>query len=122
MNILIVDDDVLILDLLKKYFGRSGFSVDTATDGKTGLEMLNTKPYDIVFLDEEMPSLTGLEIVRAVRENEIDVKTVILSGYEEINEKFCRALGADAYLRKPVALEKLKKLIAQLLPEGPEGS
>ncbi|MBU0635234.1 MAG: response regulator [Candidatus Omnitrophica bacterium] len=114
MKILIVDDDGLIVDLLQQYLKKNNYDIDTAFDGKHGLELLKERSYDIVFLDQEMPELTGLEIIEHVKQNNIKVKTVILSGYEEINEKFCKAVGADAYLRKPVELEEIGKVINKL--------
>jgi YesN/AraC family two-component response regulator len=75
-----------------------------------GLELIKKNKYDMVFLDEDMPELTGLEISEYVRHNNINTKTIILSGYEEIEEKFCKRVGADEYLCKPVDYKKRRWL------------
>jgi CheY-like chemotaxis protein len=56
-SILVVDDDLLVRNVLKKYITSLGFYVDTAEDGKTALEMLNTFSYDLVMTDLQMPAL-----------------------------------------------------------------
>lgn len=107
MKILVVDDDIGIRSTLEIYLKKNGHYVEVAADGKKGLGLIMNNAYDIAFLDEDMPELTGLEIVEYIKQSDIQVKIVILTGYEAVDEKFCKKLGADEYLQKPVNLDQI---------------
>lgn len=111
MKILIVDDEKDFVYFLKENLGHLGYSADVAYDGKEALELIQSKDYDLVFSDINMPELTGLELAKYVKEHKIKSKIIIVTGYEEIKESFARVLGADEYLTKPVAIADIEKII-----------
>lgn len=111
MEILIVDDEIEFVSFLKDRFILKGHEVDTAYDGREGLELIKTNRYDLVFLDQNMPELTGMELIKYMKDNNLKAKTVVITGYQESNEYFMKLAGADEYLTKPVQIKDIDKLI-----------
>jgi YesN/AraC family two-component response regulator len=111
MRVLIADDEKEFVNFLKGILVDRGHEADTACDGEEALELIKKKKYDILFMDHNMPGLTGLEIVEYVKENKIRSKTVIVTGYEPMSEEFARAVGADEYLEKPVAVRAVEAIL-----------
>jgi DNA-binding response OmpR family regulator len=111
MKILVAEDEIGIVNILEKYLKYIGFDVDHALDGKTALELIRSRDYDIVFLDINMPELTGIEILKYMKENHIKAKVVFLTGYPEVNRNFCMMLGADEYLEKPIDLKVVGEIV-----------
>ncbi|MEO5912379.1 MAG: PglZ domain-containing protein [Pelobium sp.] len=115
-NILWADDEI---DLLKPhilFLTEKGYKIDTATNGRDALDIFKTKDFDIVFLDENMPGLTGLETLMSIKTLNPDVPVVMITKSEE-EYLMEDAIGfkIDDYLIKPVnpkqILLTLKKLI-----------
>lgn len=111
MIILIADDEKEIVELLKNRFIVKGHSVNTAYDGEKALELIKSNIYDLVFLDHNMPGLTGLELLRYIKQNNLKPKIVIITGYAEIDEFFMKRLGADEHLTKPVRMKDIDDII-----------
>ena len=111
MKILIVDDEKEIVELLKDRVIAKGHSVNTAYDGKEAMELIKSNSYDLIFLDHNMPGLTGLELLRYVKQNNLKPKIAIITAYEEIDEFFMKRLGADEYLTKPVKMKDIDDII-----------
>ena len=111
MKILVADDEEKIVTQLKKYLEKKKYLVDGVFDGEQALKLIKENNYDIVFLDDNMPWLTGLELVEYIKKNNLRTKTVILTGYPCIDEKFSKMVGADEYLEKPVDLKKIDEII-----------
>ena len=111
MIVLIADDEKEIVELLKDRVIAKGHSVNTAYDGKEALELIKSNSYDLIFLDHNMPGLTGLELLRYIKQNNLKPKVVIITGYPEINEFFMKGRGADEYLTKPVEMKVIDDII-----------
>jgi len=111
MRILIADDEKSIVDMLMKYLEGKSLLMDQALDGDKALSLIKEKDYDIIFLDMNMSGLTGLEITKYIKKNNIRAKVVILTGYLDLNEHFCKTFGADEYLEKPVDLKIIGEII-----------
>ncbi|MDD5173794.1 MAG: response regulator [Candidatus Omnitrophota bacterium] len=114
IKILVADDEIHFADLLKVNLVHLGYEVDTAYDGKIALERINSNNYDFIFLDENMPELTGLELARYLKNSGAGAKVVIITGYEGINEGFARTVKIDGYLTKPIKTEDIDKIIRKL--------
>jgi len=100
-RILIIDDDYEILDMLKILLEVEEYSVDTASNGFTGLEKLKKSSYDIIILDLNLPDITGEQLCKAIRKN-INTPILILSAKESVTDKvLCLEYGADDYITKP---------------------
>ncbi|MDD5496502.1 MAG: response regulator [Candidatus Omnitrophica bacterium] len=111
MKILIVDDEREIVELLRDRAVSKKHSVDTAYNGKAALDIIKQNNHDLIFLDHNMPGLTGLELLKYVKENNLRPKIAIITGYEEIDELFMRRMGADEFLTKPLKMKDIDHII-----------
>lgn len=114
MKILIADDEKETVSIIHDFLVRKGHEVDVADDGKMALGFLERTVYDLMIFDHNMPELTGLELIEyAHNELRTPAKLVMITGYAEMEEILARALGADAYLRKPFMLADIEAVIAR---------
>ena len=115
-NVLIVDDEQEIVDIMKVFLERQGgYEISTASDGITALlEVGRTKP-DLMILDIMIPGVDGIEVCRRIKED-ANNRTVIIavSGNTE-HEKRILQSGADAFMSKPIDLERLQMEARRLL-------
>jgi len=112
--ILVVDDDRLIIDTAQKVLVRLGYSVITAGGGRQGLEIFREQwqGLDLVMLDIVMPGMDGIEVARAMRNINPDVKIIFVTGYEEseIHQGSVERHG-EVVLRKPYSILQLSRLL-----------
>ena len=106
-RILIVEDDESILQLEKDYLEASGFSVDWALNGKSGLELALTNKYDLLLLDVMLPKVNGLEICKRVREVSNIPIIFVSAKRDDIDKIKGLGLGADDYIVKPFSPSEL---------------
>lgn len=111
MKILIADDEKDIVGLLKDRVVIKGHLADTAHDGKEALKLIKSGSYDLIFLDHKMPELTGLELLKYIRQNNLPLKVAMITGYEDVNEFFMKKMGADEYLSKPIKMKDIDDII-----------
>lgn len=107
MKVLIVEDNKKILNSIyneiKKYF-----DAQKCEDGEEALYMINKGIYDLIILDLMLPNLSGIDILKEIRKNEIDTPVLILTAKEELDDKVkAFTLGANDYLTKPFYMEEL---------------
>lgn len=82
--------------------------MDISTDGEEGLYNVLTGIYNLVILDVMLPHLSGFEILKQIRQNNVDVKVIILTAKSELEDKLNGfKIGADDYLTKPFHMEEL---------------
>lgn len=116
MRILLIEDDSLIGEGLKIGLTKSGFSVDWFTDGKTGVQALDSAPYDAVVLDLTLPHMDGLDILHTWRQANYDVPVLILTARDTLDERITGLQrGADDYLGKPFALAEVVARLQALI-------
>ena len=101
MRILIVDDNKQILSVLKAYAERSGYTVDTTTDGDEALYMAQKVAYDVFLLDVMMPGKDGFEVCREVRKTSTVPILMITARGEDYDKIMGLDIGADDYIVKP---------------------
>lgn len=100
-KILIIEDDESIAELERDYLELSGFKTDICKDGREGLKAIGEGSYDLILLDIMLPFITGLDILRKVRET-CDIPILLVSAKnEEIDKIRGLGLGADDYISKP---------------------
>ena len=106
-KVLIVEDDLNIQALEKDYLESNSFIVETAADGKTGLEMAMNEDYDLILLDIMLPGESGLEICRKVRSKK-DIPILLVSAKKDDLDKIKGlGFGADDYIVKPFSPSEL---------------
>ena len=100
-TILVVDDELKIVKLVRDYLERAGFGVRVASDGKLALSLARTEKPDLILLDLGLPQLDGLDVTRELRKVST-VPIIMLTGRSEESDKLIGLeLGADDYITKP---------------------
>ncbi|SFJ35502.1 DNA-binding response regulator, OmpR family, contains REC and winged-helix (wHTH) domain [Paenibacillus sp. UNC496MF] len=100
-TILLIEDDVSISELQKDYLEISGFNVDIAADGESGLSKSLSGKYDLVILDVMLPKKNGFEVCKGIREKRDIPILMVTSRSEDIDVIRGLGLGADDYIAKP---------------------
>lgn len=126
-KILIVEDEQKIADTLKFGLAENGFYVETAYDGKIGLELFTGHSFDLVILDINLPGMNGFELCKAIRHRNADIPIIMLTSLSALSNKVeGYDAGADDYLVKPFEFRELllkirvllKRTMTQQLPVG----
>jgi len=118
MQILIIEDENKLALSVKRGLEQDGFGVQIINDGEQGLEEIeiNHTEYDLVVLDINLPHKNGIEICRAVREQEIKIPIIMLTANDTVEDKILGLnSGADDYLVKPFSFLELLARIKSLL-------
>jgi len=106
-KVLIIEDEAEILSFLKPELIHEGYDVDTASDGRSGLEKIENENFDIVLLDLMLPGLNGIEVCRRARKT-TNVPIIMITARDQIIDKVTGLdNGADDYLTKPFSIEEL---------------
>jgi DNA-binding response OmpR family regulator len=115
-RIIVIEDDPSILRGLQLNLGMEGYTVRSAPDGETGLQLARSERPDLVVVDVMLPRLGGLEVVREIRKEDPDLPILILSAKGQEGDKVAGLrLGADDYMVKPFGLKELLARIDALL-------
>ena len=108
IRVLVVDDEEPLRRLLKKELSRKGFSVEVAPDGSQALDLLKNSAYDVILLDIMMPGVSGIEVMKKLKEDSSAPAIIVLTGKATV-ETAVEAMknGAYDYLTKPYKLDEL---------------
>ena len=106
-RILIVEDEETIADLEKDYLELSGFEVEVANDGETGLEKALNSEYNLFILDLMLPGVDGFEICKKIREEKNTPIIMVSAKKDDIDKIRGLGLGADDYMTKPFSPSEL---------------
>lgn len=116
MRILLIEDDILIGDGLKKGLPGLGFAVDWFKDGALGAHAPTTAAYDAAILDLGLPGVDGLDILRGWRAAGNDLPVLILTARDAVSQRVAGLnLGADDYLGKPFDLDEVAARLRALV-------
>jgi two-component system, OmpR family, response regulator PhoP len=108
MRVLIVEDEAPLRETLAARMQREGFAVDTASDGEEAIYMGKEVPFDIVIVDLGLPKMSGIEVVKKLRELQKRYPILILTARSSWQDKVeGLKSGADDYLVKPFHIEEL---------------
>ncbi|MBS4200342.1 response regulator transcription factor [Bacillus sp. FJAT-49732] len=101
-KVLVVDDEPSIVTLLRFNLEKAGYSVITAEDGKTGLDMAMAEKPDLIILDLMLPGMDGMDVCKTLRQEKIKTPILMLTAKDdEFDKVLGLELGADDYLTKP---------------------
>ena len=113
ISILAADDDAGFLEMLKTLLESAGYAVETASDGLEAINTLQTASFELVLLDIEMPNITGVEVLKFVREHEPDTEVIMLTGVDDVKTAVqCMKDGAFHYVTKPYSADELLSLVS----------
>ena len=112
--VLVVDDEGAIRYSITKTLQRVGYHVEAAASGEEALEMMKNQNYDVVLTDIRMPGLTGVELLRRIKEEAPDAVVILLTGYASLETAIeSLRLGAHDYLVKPSSSQDIRNSVAQ---------
>jgi two-component system alkaline phosphatase synthesis response regulator PhoP len=110
--VLIADDDVDILTLVRVRLERSGYTVISARNGVEALQLARERHPDLAILDVAMPEMTGLEVTQRMREEKLDVPVILLTARARDADVAAGAdAGADVYVTKPFSPQELESRV-----------
>ncbi|MEG0386397.1 MAG: response regulator transcription factor, partial [Solibacillus sp.] len=116
MRILVAEDEVDLQEAIAEGLRMEGYAVDTCSDGEDAYELTSVENYDLIILDLNLPKMDGLNVLEMIREENKEVKVLILSARSSVNEKVQGLdMGANDYLTKPFDFAELEARIRNLL-------
>lgn len=108
MRLLVVEDEVHLLNIIKKRLVKEHYSVDTCEDGEEAMEYIRMTPYDGIILDIMLPGRDGISILKEMRREGNYTPVLLLTARDSIEDRVHGLdMGADDYLVKPFAFEEL---------------
>lgn len=121
-KILIIEDEEKIARFVELELEFEGYEAEKAFTGRDGLELVRTRPFDLVLLDIMLPGLNGIEVLRRIRQFS-DVPVILLTARDSVVDKVTGLDGgADDYITKPFAIEELLARIRAALRKSAGGS
>ena len=114
MKILLLEDDALLSKILTKHLSLE-YKVTPVYDGDTALEMVETQKFDLLILDSNVPGLTGLELIKELREYNDTTPIIMITAYQDtIHLKKAFTHGCNDYIKKPFELDELDMRIENI--------
>jgi two-component system NtrC family response regulator len=117
-KILVIDDEVNMLTLLKRVLGKEGYQVLGAESGKEGVRLAGTETFSLAIVDVRLPDMDGLNVLKRLKEINPRLPVILISAYPtwEVEEK-AKKEGSAGYLTKPLNLKLLKDIVKKNLIE-----
>lgn len=117
-KILVVDDEEMLLLFINDFLSHHNYSVTVCTDAGEALEIIKSSidEFDLIITDQAMPKMTGLELVKQVREINNNIPIILCSGYNDVvDENEMKAYQISFFLQKPVDNSQMLKCVSELL-------
>ena len=115
-RLLYADDEEPLRELVKSHLSLEGFDVETASDGKEAVEMLEKGRFDLVLLDLRMPKMDGFAVLQYLNKRPSPPPVIMLTGVDDVAiASQCVKLGASDYLTKPYNFHELIDSVERVL-------
>jgi len=119
MKILVVEDEFSLADIISTKLKKENYDVDIALDGEDGLDYALSDIYDLIILDIMLPKINGIDILKEIRDNNINTKVIMLTAKSTLDDKLIGfSNGANDYLTKPFHIEELLARVNAQLRTG----
>lgn len=113
-RVLVVDDEPSVANAHARVLRDYASSVSIATDAEQALSRLESESYDVIVCDVQMPSMSGTDLLRVVRERDLDLPVIFVTGAPSLETAATAVeLGAFRYLQKPVAIDRLREVVKE---------
>ena len=107
-KILLIDDEQSQITSIKAFLKRRNYSVFTANSGFEGMKIIESTSVDLVLSDFRMPDMTGLEVVKAVKDHNPEIPVVVITAFSDTQDAVkVMKEGAFDYLSKPIDLDEM---------------
>jgi len=115
MRVLLLEDDLALNDIVSEHLEDRGFDVTVAFSGDEALDYLIDEKYDFALLDINTPNMSGLEVLRTIREYKNNTPIIMITAYQDTKHlKEAFENGGDDYIKKPFDLEELDQRINKI--------
>lgn len=115
-NILVVDDEPVVCNSLRKILRKQNYSVDEAFDVDVALNKMKLNKYDLIFLDLKMPKKSGMEVLESIKKKYPSTPVVMITGYASVETAIeATRLGAHNFIPKPFTSDELSKVAVEAL-------
>ena len=112
LRVLIVDDEDELVSALEQRLNLRGFQAEGVTTGTEALAYLEVTSCDVVLLDVKMPGLSGLEVIKRIKEKTPSPQVILLTGHSSVQDaERGMGLGAFDYLMKPIKIDELIRVL-----------
>lgn len=112
--VLLVEDKAELRTMLRKALGKAGYTVEDVPDGNSAVTRIRSRRYTVVLTDLKLPGLSGIEVLREVKEADPTIPVIIMTGYGSVEEAVTAMKeGAFDFIQKPLELEHLMLLMAR---------
>ena len=120
-SILVVDDEAAVTLSLEGFFRHKGYEVLKAFYGDQALQQIEQKRPAVVILDLQMPGLNGVEVLKKIRTDYPEIKTLVITGFSDQYREQLDQLKAEKVWTKPVSLMELTRAVDSMLEGSPDG-
>jgi len=115
-SILVVDDEVCVLDVLRDILESEGYEVTVAKSGDEALKAFETKSFKAVFTDVGMPGMSGWELARAIRERDEEIPLAVITGWgEAVSSKEQETAKVDWVVTKPFSIDRISEIAREIV-------
>jgi signal transduction histidine kinase/CheY-like chemotaxis protein len=115
-SILVVDDEVCVLDVLRDILESEGYEVTVAKSGDEALKAFETKSFKAVFTDVGMPGMSGWELARAIRERDEEIPLAVITGWgEAVSSKEQETAKVDWVVTKPFSIDRISEIAREII-------
>ena len=119
LHILVVDDEPAVRQLINEYMRQDGHTVETAADGREGLEKFRSSTFDLVLTDRAMPGMSGDQLAGTIKQEAPGISVILLTGYGEMmKDTDEKPAGVDLVVSKPITIADLRRALAQVTDQA----
>jgi len=117
--VIVVDDDTMLLEVLRSGLLQEGYFSETAANGASALELISKTPFEIMITDIDLPGMNGLELTRKAKRLNPDMAVIVATGFiEEFSYDDAIEAGASDFIKKPFSLRELIAKMNQIKIQG----